>query len=244
MDISLTNEPAVVDMIIDYNRIGRERAGSRVKRIVPIMAEFVVSSSEACASCHSSEYDHWKVSRHAASLKTLKSEHKEKSPECLACHTTGFGRDDGYLNYNITSGLKNVNCTECHYVSAGHLAEPAAFATETIEEANCLRCHDEENSPSFAFTSFMEKSRHPLPEPVTETVTETETKEVEEVSPAEGEIFDITTHTVRKGDTLWSLSKRYLGEGGRWNELYEANRETLSDPDQLLVGIELRIPQQ
>ena len=96
----------------------------------------------------------------------------------------------------------------------------------------------------------MEKSRHPLPEPVTETVTETETKEVEEVSPAEGEMvisgetFEITTHTVRKGDTLWSLSERYLGEGGRWKELYETNRETLSDPDQLLVGIELRIPQQ
>ncbi len=250
MDISLTNDPAVVGMIVDYNRIGRERAGSRVERIVPVPAEFVVSSSEACASCHSSEYDHWKVSRHAASLKTLKSEHKEKSPECLACHTTGFGRDDGYLNYNITSELKNVNCTECHYASAGHLAEPAAFATETIEEANCLRCHDEDNSPSFAFTSFMEKSRHPLLEPVTETVTETTIEEAEEVSLAEGEMvisgetFDITTHTVRKGDTLWSLSERYLGEGDRWNELYEANRETLSDPDQLLVGIELRIPQQ
>jgi len=218
-----------------------------VERIVPVPAEFVVSSPEACASCHSSEYDHWKVSRHAASLKTLKSEHKEKSPECLACHTTGFGRDDGYLNYNITSGLKNVNCTECHYASAGHLAEPAAFVTETIEEANCLRCHDEENSPTFAFTSFMEKSRHPLPEPV--KVKEIKKEEVEEPSMMKGEkvltgeIFDISTHTVRKGDSLWSLSERYLGEGVKWNEVYEANRKVLSDPDNLLVGLELRIPQ-
>ena len=52
MDISLTNEPAVVGMIVDYNRIGRERAGSRVERIVPVPAEFIVSSTEACASCH------------------------------------------------------------------------------------------------------------------------------------------------------------------------------------------------
>ena len=245
MDISLTNEPTVVGMIIDYNRIGRERAGSRVERIVPVPAEYLSTSSEACESCHSSEYDNWKVSRHAVSLKTLISEHKEKSPECLACHTTGFGRDDGYLNYNITSGLKNVNCTECHYTPAGHLAEPAAFVTERIEEANCLRCHDEDNSPSFAFTSFMEKSRHSLPKPVNEKVRETE--KTEEMSSVEREMVIISkaliiiTHTVRKGDTLWSLSERYLGKGGRWSELYESNREMISDPDQLMVGVELRI---
>ena len=127
------------------------------------------------------------------------------------------------------------------------MAEPAAFITETIEEANCLRCHDEENSPTFAFTSFMEKSRHFLPEPV--KVKEIEKEEVEEPSMMKGEkvltgeIFDISTHTVRKGDSLWSLSEHYLGEGVKWNELYEANRKVLSDPDNLLVGLEMRIPQ-
>lgn len=32
------------------------------------------------------------------------------------------------------------------------------------------------------------------------------------------------TYTVKKGDTLWSISKRYLGKGSRWREIYKLNK--------------------
>lgn len=51
------------------------------------------------------------------------------------------------------------------------------------------------------------------------------------------------TYTVRRGDTLWTIAKRFLGNGARWREVYEANRRVIGpDPNALRVGIVLRIP--
>ena len=53
---------------------------------------------------------------------------------------------------------------------------------------------------------------------------------------------EAVTHTVVKGDTLWAISKKHLGDGGRYNEIFEANRPMLSDPDKIYPGQVLRIP--
>ena len=34
-----------------------------------------------------------------------------------------------------------------------------------------------------------------------------------------------TTVTVGRGDTAWSLATEHLGDGARWREIWEANRE-------------------
>ena len=47
---------------------------------------------------------------------------------------------------------------------------------------------------------------------------------------------------VRGGDTLSSIAERALGDADRWDELYRANRDQLSDPDVLPVGLSLRLP--
>ncbi len=48
------------------------------------------------------------------------------------------------------------------------------------------------------------------------------------------------THTVRKGDTLWSIAKEYYGDGKRWKEIAAANDFT--HESKLPVGKVLRIP--
>lgn len=49
-------------------------------------------------------------------------------------------------------------------------------------------------------------------------------------------------HTVAAGDTLSKLAKRYLGDAGRYMELFNANKGTLSDPNLSKVGQTLTIP--
>lgn len=49
-------------------------------------------------------------------------------------------------------------------------------------------------------------------------------------------------YTVEKGDTLWGIAKEYLGSGFRWNEIYEANKDQIKDPNLIYVGQELAIP--
>jgi len=47
-------------------------------------------------------------------------------------------------------------------------------------------------------------------------------------------------HVIVKGDTLYSLAKRYLGHGRRWKEIQAANPGL--DPNKLRVGQEIVIP--
>lgn len=49
-------------------------------------------------------------------------------------------------------------------------------------------------------------------------------------------------HTVEKGDTLWAIAEKTLGNGSRYTEIFEANRPMLSDPDKIYPGQVLRIP--
>jgi nucleoid-associated protein YgaU len=50
------------------------------------------------------------------------------------------------------------------------------------------------------------------------------------------------TYRVRSGDSLSSIASRELGSASRWAELYAANREQLTDPHWLKVGLILSIP--
>lgn len=49
-------------------------------------------------------------------------------------------------------------------------------------------------------------------------------------------------YTVRPGDTLSSLAAEFLGNHGRYVELFEANRTVLATPDDLRPGMVLHIP--
>lgn len=50
-------------------------------------------------------------------------------------------------------------------------------------------------------------------------------------------------HTVAKGDNLWKISEKYLGNGSKYMEIFEANKPMLKDPDLIYPGQVLRIPQ-
>jgi nucleoid-associated protein YgaU len=50
------------------------------------------------------------------------------------------------------------------------------------------------------------------------------------------------THVVVEGDTLFTLAEKYYQDKNRFVEIYQANREVLTTPDQLPMGTELTIP--
>ncbi|MFA9478356.1 LysM peptidoglycan-binding domain-containing protein [Phycisphaerales bacterium AB-hyl4] len=49
-------------------------------------------------------------------------------------------------------------------------------------------------------------------------------------------------YTVRGGDSLTRIAQRELGDGERWRDIYDANRDQLPSPDSLRVGQTLRLP--
>ncbi|MFH1268719.1 MAG: tail protein X [Planctomycetota bacterium] len=52
------------------------------------------------------------------------------------------------------------------------------------------------------------------------------------------------THKIVDGDTLRDLAERYLGDGNRYLEIFEANRDLLPSANVLPIGVELKIPPQ
>jgi LysM repeat protein len=49
-------------------------------------------------------------------------------------------------------------------------------------------------------------------------------------------------HTVASGDSLSRISKQYYGTAGRWNDILQANKDVIRNPDALTLGTKLRIP--
>ena len=50
------------------------------------------------------------------------------------------------------------------------------------------------------------------------------------------------THTVSKGETLCGISRQYFGDASRWKKILAANSNLLDEPENLRVGMKLRIP--
>jgi nucleoid-associated protein YgaU len=50
------------------------------------------------------------------------------------------------------------------------------------------------------------------------------------------------TYTVKAGDTLSKIAKEQLGDADAYPEIFNANRDQLSDPDKIKPGQVLKIP--
>jgi nucleoid-associated protein YgaU len=51
-----------------------------------------------------------------------------------------------------------------------------------------------------------------------------------------------STYTVKAGDTLSKIAKELLGSASAYPQIFEANRDQLSDPDKIKPGQVLKIP--
>lgn len=147
-----------------------------------------------CKSCHSGEekgdqYGIWEKGAHAKAFETLASEEAkalaakqdiadpQKADECLQCHVTAFGVDEGMIKRGFKQEL-GVQCESCHGPGEAHMKarftaasapEPVPIgADEFVHEAdvaNCLQCHNEK-SPTyqkFCYYERVEQIRHSLP---------------------------------------------------------------------------------
>ena len=71
--------------------------------------------------------------------------------------------------------------------------------------------------------------------------SEAESKDAETVADeitlnAEGK------YEVVKGDCLWKIAERHLGDGSRWGEIYELNSDIISNPSLIYIGQQLVLP--
>lgn len=75
----------------------------------------------------------------------------------------------------------------------------------------------------------------------TKTCKVTSTKaEVKETRPAK--TTTDTTYTVKKGDCLWNIAKKFYGNGAKYTVIYNANKSKIKNPNLIYPGQVFTIP--
>jgi nucleoid-associated protein YgaU len=52
------------------------------------------------------------------------------------------------------------------------------------------------------------------------------------------------TYTVVSGDNLSKIAKKFYGDAKQWRRIFEANKDTIENPDLIYPGQVLKIPNQ
>lgn len=65
-------------------------------------------------------------------------------------------------------------------------------------------------------------------------VVKTKTRETKEVKTQ--------TYTVKKGDCLWNIAKKFYGNGSKYTVIYNANKDKIKNPNLIYVGQVFTIP--
>ena len=125
---------------------------------------------QSCISCHKNAHSVYMASQHAHAYATLVKKNSQYDPECLSCHTVGYGLYSGFVDAQRTERLENVQCESCHGRGKDHIQAMQAKAgggnlvvastLRPVTPATCIKCHDKENSENFHYATFWPKIAH------------------------------------------------------------------------------------
>ena len=62
--------------------------------------------------------------------------------------------------------------------------------------------------------------------------------------PVAPSVSEFARYTVKSGDVLSKLASEFMGTSRRTNELYELNRDVISNPDRLITGTVIKVPKE
>jgi len=103
--------------------------------------------SPKCKKCHIKLYKSWQATAHAKNFEVLKMMGREADAECVGCHTTGYGKEGGFVDLATTPKLVGAGCESCHGPGSEHLAgslkdkEQKRATINKLPEGACLNCH-------------------------------------------------------------------------------------------------------
>jgi len=123
------------------------------------------TGSEACSACHAQDYAVWQKSGHARAFNALLARESDADPNCIACHTIGFGAESGYRRALAGKRLTHVGCEACHGPGSTHveqrtLGKEPVFKFRPLAAADCTTCHHGEFSRPFNWDEFWPPVAH------------------------------------------------------------------------------------
>ncbi len=134
----------------DDSLVGTANARSKVNAPLRYVA------AGGCTGCHDDYLAAWAETPHAKAWLALIPRGGNKNPECVACHSTGWGEPGGNASTDDVNmqTWKAVQCEDCHGPMSAHIADPHNQKGQPVTEATCLTCHDPANSPQFDYATY------------------------------------------------------------------------------------------
>ena len=78
--------------------------------------------------------------------------------------------------------------------------------------------------------------------PVSTTTTSTPSTPPKTDKPVVTPTVQTRTYTIKKGDTLWAIAKKYYGKGSEYPKIFNANKDIIKDPNKIYPGQVIKIP--
>jgi hypothetical protein len=187
LDETIPDSLMVNEILDDFHRKLGENRDLLNKDIINQRAEHYWQDypdyigSRHCTECHREISMVFGRSQHSRALQALTQNQEDNNPECLVCHTTGFGEPEGFKSKSDTWYLTGVTCEACHGPAKEHLGlqlqirdakkmkatrkatdeqvqllksiQPG-YDTKMRREAPediCLKCHTEQWDPEFDY---------------------------------------------------------------------------------------------
>jgi hypothetical protein len=163
LDETIPDDPEIAGLVAEFK--------SRVEEIAADSDEIVTNKSgtgsaaprkyigdTSCQACHSWIYAKWKVTPHRVAYQTLHREGQASNADCIACHVVGY-HDGGFVNFETTPQLVDVQCESCHGRASRHVENPSAVKLDPVTETTCLQCHCGKWGDNFDYSAAV-KSVH------------------------------------------------------------------------------------
>jgi len=135
--------------------------------------------SRSCLPCHGAQSASHVLDAHSSAMVTLVIRGQSLNADCLPCHSTAWGRPNGFVSRLETPRLAEVGCEACHGPGSAHLLRQTgragdfqggktadellknpAWIARKPDETRCVKCHDEKNDPDFDYNRDLRKVDH------------------------------------------------------------------------------------
>lgn len=124
-----------------------------------------------CRMCHRDFFVGRKHDAHDFALKSISKLPSGNNPRCLICHSTGYGVPGGFVSFEKTPRLSDVQCEGCHGPGSVHVArrDKGGFLAGTDRPGRirkmCQSCHTARWNRSYTdFEKAFKKYKQPRPE--------------------------------------------------------------------------------
>jgi hypothetical protein len=124
------------------------------------------AGTQSCAQCHPSAFKAWGRSGHARAFATLTAFQADADPNCIGCHTVGFGTATGFRrDAAADSPFRNVGCESCHGPGGEHVKARSSGGEiithfRPVGAGDCQKCHHGEFSRPFEYATFWPDIAH------------------------------------------------------------------------------------